>query len=191
MSKATKGLAILGLASAMAFAGPALAQDTGFYAGVSFGQSSADIDCSGLTTCDDKDTAWKILGGYRFNRNLAVEFGYTDLGEGSGSDAVNSATIESTAFEVVAVGSFPIANNFSIYGKAGFFRGDTEANVTGPGGGSVSESNTDLTYGVGVQYDFNKNLGVRGEWQRYTNLGGDNIDEFDVDVISVGVVWRF
>jgi OOP family OmpA-OmpF porin len=191
MSKATKGLAILGLASAVAFAGPAFAQDTGFYAGLSFGQSSADFDCSGLITCDDQDTAWKILGGYRFNRNLAVEFGYTDLGEGSGSDGVDTATIESTAFEVVAVGSFPIANNFSVYGKAGFFRGDTEATVTGTSSGSVSESNTDLTYGVGVQYDFNRNLGVRGEWQRYTNLGGENIDEFDVDVISVGLIWRF
>jgi OOP family OmpA-OmpF porin len=175
----------------MAFAVPALAQDTGFYAGLSFGQSSADVDCSGLTTCDDSDTAWKILGGYRFNRNLAVEFGYTDLGEVSGSDGVDTVTVESTAFELVAVGTMPIADKFSVYGKIGLYRGETDAEVVGPSAGSASESNTDLTFGVGVQYDFTKNLGVRGEWQRYSDVGGGDIEGADVDVISIGVVFRF
>jgi hypothetical protein len=32
---------------------------------------------------------------------------------------------------------------------------------------------------------------VRGEWQRYTNLGGGNVVETDVDVLSVGILYRF
>ena len=32
-------------------------------------------------SCDSKDTAWKFFGGYQFNRNLAAELGYTDLGK--------------------------------------------------------------------------------------------------------------
>jgi len=191
-SKAKKGLAILGLASAMALTGPAFAQDSGFYAGLHIGQSSADDACDGISgagvSCDDKDTAWKILGGYQFNRHLAVEIGYTDLGEVSASGPGGSASVESTAFEVVAVGIFPIADKFSIYGKLGMYRGDTEATAPGV---SESETNNDLTFGFGVRYDFTKNLGVRAEWQKYSDVGGGNIGESDVDVISVGVIWKF
>jgi OOP family OmpA-OmpF porin len=82
MSNAKKRLAILGLASAMIFAGSAFAQagsEAGWYVGASLGQSQVDVDCSGTTTCDDKDSAWKIFGGYQFNRNFSVELGYTDL----------------------------------------------------------------------------------------------------------------
>jgi OOP family OmpA-OmpF porin len=196
MSKAKVGLATLGLASAMAFTGPALAQDTGFYAGLHIGQSKAKDACEDLTSCDDKDTAWKILGGYQFNRHLAVEIGYTDLGEVSATDLGATVSIESTAFEVVAVGIFPVANQFSVYGKLGMYRGDTDTSVSDPGGSaSGSESNTDLTFGIGVRYDFTRNLGVRAEWQKYSDVSANDLDggtvEADVDVISVGVIWRF
>lgn len=185
MSKARKGLAILGLASAMAFAGPALAQDTGFYAGLSFGQSSLDLDCSGVPQCDDSDSAWRILGGYRFNRNLAAELGYINFGEFVfGDGGANSVSVEATGFELVAVGMWPVSNEFSVYGKIGLFRWDTDATGTGVFAGSVSDSGTDLTFGAGVQYDFTKQFGVRGEWQRYSA-------DDDVDVFSIGVVFRF
>ena len=191
-SKAKTGLAIFGLASAMAFTGPALAQDTGFYAGLHIGQTSVDDACTGIggpgVSCDDKDSAWKILGGYQFNRHFAVELGYTDLGEVSASGPGGSASVESTAFEVVAVGIFPIADKFSIYGKLGMYRGETDASAPGV---SESETNNDLTFGFGVRYDFTKNLGVRGEWQKYQDVGGGNIGESDVDVISIGLIWKF
>ena len=192
-SKAKAGLAIVGLASAMAFTGPAFAQDSGFYAGLHIGQTSADDACTGISSpgvsCDDKDTAWKILGGYQFNRHFAVELGYTDLGEASASGFGVNAAIEATAFEVVAVGILPIADKFSVYGKLGMYRGDTE--LTSNVGVNESETNNDLTFGFGVRYDFTKNLGVRAEWQKYQDVGGGEIGETDVDVISIGVIWKF
>ena len=193
MSKARKGLAILGLASAVAFTGPALAQDMGFYAGLSIGQSSADVDCTGFASCDDSDSAWKIFGGYQFNRNLAAELGYTDLGEFTATGPGISAAVEATAFELSAVGTFPIADKFSIFGRIGMYMADTELSATvGGTSGSVSDDNTGLTFGIGVRYDFTRNLGVRAEWQKYSDVGGDDVGgESDVDVISIGVVWKF
>jgi len=192
-SKAKTGLAILGLASAMAFTGPALAQDTGFYAGLHIGNSSASDACDGLSgpgvSCDDKDSAWKILGGYQFNKHFAVELGYTDLGEVSASGGGVNAAVEATAFEVVAVGILPLADKFSLYGKIGMYRGDTE--LTSNVGVNESETNNDMTFGFGVRFDFTKNLGVRAEWQKYQDLGGGNIGESDVDVISIGLIWKF
>jgi len=173
-------------------AGPAFAQDQGWYAGLHLGQSTAKDGCDGVSgpgiTCDDGDTAWRILGGYQFNKNLAVELGYSDLGEVSASGPGGSASIESTVFELVAVGSWPFTPNFSAYGKAGMYRSETDASAPGI---SESESNTGLTYGLGVRWDFTKNLAARAEYQIYSDVGGGNIGESDVDVISVGVLWKF
>ena len=84
---------------------------------------------------------------------------------------------EVTALEVVGVGLFPVANQLSIFGKLGFANVDVET----PGG---SDDGVELTWGLGVQYDVSTRLGVRAGWQRYET------DE-EVDLLSVGVVWRF
>ena len=47
--------------------------DLGFYAGISAGQSKSD--CRGGGSCDDKDTAYRVFGGYKFHPNIAVEGG--------------------------------------------------------------------------------------------------------------------
>jgi OOP family OmpA-OmpF porin len=104
-------------------------QDRGWYVGGSIGQSDVDVDCLG--SCDTKDTAWKIFGGYQVNRNFALEIGYTDLGEISDNvPGVFSETAESSAWELVGVGSLPVANNFSLHGKIGVYRAESESRFT-------------------------------------------------------------
>lgn len=174
--------ALLAIA-ALAFAGSAAAQQpslSSVYIGGTIGQAEYKDGCSGVAGCDEKDTAWRILGGYQFNRYFAAELGYHNLGEASAP----AGAIEGTAWELVGIAAYPLANQFSVYGKLGVYRGELE----GPG---ADETNSDLTYGVGLQYDFLKNVGVRGEWQRYSKMGGGAIVETDVDVLSIGVVYRF
>jgi OOP family OmpA-OmpF porin len=117
MNKARTGLAILGMASTLVFTGPTLAQDTGFYVGGALGQTSFDVDCTGTTSCDDKDSSWKIFGGYQFNKHFALEFGYADLGETTASVSVPpfnvNLALEATVWDLVAVGSL-LANWGSI-----------------------------------------------------------------------------
>jgi OOP family OmpA-OmpF porin len=96
--------------------------------------------------------------------------------------------VESKAWELVAVGSWPFADKFSLYGKLGLYRGDTDASAPGI---SVSETNTDLTYGFGLRWDFTKNLGARLEYQVYKDVGGGDVGESDAEVMSVGVIWKF
>ena len=94
----------------------------------------------------------------------------------------------------MGIGAWPVSNEFSVYGKLGFYRGEAKASasLTGLGSGSFKETSTDLTYGVGVQYDINREFGIRGEWQRYGKMGGGNFGgDFDVDVLSIGAIWRF
>ena len=192
MGKFKKGFAVLSAASAMLVAAPAFAQDQGWYVGLHLGQAQAKDACDGLSgagvSCDDKDTAFRILGGYQLNKNFAIELGYNDLGEVSASGPGGSASIEAKAWEVVAVGSLPFTPNLSGYLKGGLYRGDTDATAPGV---SLSETNTDLTFGIGVRWDFTKNLGVRAEYQIYQDVGGGDLGESDVNVMSVGVIWKF
>ena len=107
-----------------------------------------DIEgCGGVISCDDKDTAWRILGGYQINRNFAVELGYHQLGDASASFPGGQVDFEATAIELVGLGILPLANNFALYAKAGFYRGETEAKGNALGPVDVSETNTDLTFG--------------------------------------------
>lgn len=152
-------VAMLGSAALTVSAG-ALAQQTtvpGFYIGAEVGQ--ADFG-------SEEDTAFKLIGGYQLHRNVAAEIGYGML--------VDKGSTEVTSLEAVAVGIFPVMDRLSVIGKLGF------ANVD-----SGSDDSTDLTYGVGVQYDITRNLGARAQWQRY------DTDPTEVDLLSVGVVYRF
>lgn len=172
-----------------------MSSDTGWYLGGSLGQSSVDIEgCGGGVDCEEKDTAWRILGGYQFNSNLAVELGFHQFGDASASGPGGSLDFEANAFELVGVGKIPLSGQFSLYGKAGFYRGETTVSgttvITGPI--EIEETNTDFTYGLGAQYNLSRQLGIRAEWQRYTGMGDDaTIGESDVDVLSLGVVVRF
>lgn len=170
-------VAVLGIAAAtLAFsAGAQTTNDqSAFYLGGSVGQSKFK-DCTGCS--DDKDTAWRLLGGYQFNRNFAAEVGYHNFGEAK----FPGGSVKANAWELVGVGLFPVSNAFGIYGKLGGHHSELK-----DGG---SETGNGLTYGAGVQYDIMPALGLRGEWQRYDKVAGQS--DSKLDVLSVGAIYRF
>jgi hypothetical protein len=154
-------VSILGAAALMVSAG-AMAQPAvpGFYVGGEVGQSDVG---------DEDDIGFKILGGYQFHRNIAAEIGYGMM--------FDKSDVEVTALEFVAVGLFPIANQFSLLGKLGLANVEVDAR-------GLSDDKTELTWGIGVQFDVSRNLGVRALWQRYET------DE-ELDWLAIGAVWRF
>jgi OOP family OmpA-OmpF porin len=188
MSMQKKVLATALLAGFAALPALAMAQakggnaDLGFYAGASIGQSKADCPPGG-GSCDDKDTAYRIFGGYKFHPNIGVEGGYAPLGETSRGNV----TAESNAWDIVGVGSWPLGNNFSILGKLGFYNAEIKLG----GAASGKKTTTDLTYGIGGQYDFNRNLGLRLEFNRYSKVKAPGGGDSDIDVMSLGALWRF
>ena len=76
------------------------------------------------------------------------------------------------------------------------FDGFYNAELKLSGLASGKKTTTDLTYGIGGQYDFNRNLGLRLEWNRYSgvkapDVAGRSSSDTDIDVLSVGALWRF
>lgn len=207
---ATLGTALLASASA------ALAAGNTWYLGGNVGSSMINIDESSVndafraagattasTSSDDRDTGYKIFAGYQFNDWLGLEFGYFDMGKFSTTTNFTVGAVPGTGklewkvkdgYFVDAVGTLPLANGFSLFGRLGAYSAKTELN--GFAGAvrvsSASDRSSDLHWGIGAGYDFNKNVGVRLEWERFQKVGDNNTTgRGDVDLASIGIVYRF
>ena len=171
--KAAALAAVVG--AAVAFPTVSLAQmkgpDSGWYVGGNIGL--AEVDELG-----EDDMSFKILGGYQINRNFGVELGYTDFGKVSAAPGID---VKGNAIELVGVGTLPLNDKFSLLGKLGFAMGEFK-------GGGASADSTELTYGIGAQYNLSPVLGLRAEYQIYTDVGDG---ASDVNVMSIGIVYRF
>jgi OOP family OmpA-OmpF porin len=176
------GAAALGLSSAAA--AQSMQQERGWYLGGSLGQMEADGDCPGIFTCDRKDSAWKLFGGYRINRNLAAEAFYGNWGEISVSSGAVRATGEISSWGLAGLGILPIGERFALFGKLGYAQTEQEVSATGPG---VTLSNSDdggeAIFGFGATWNFTRNLGLRAEWER--------LEKSEVDIMSIGLQYRF
>ena len=143
---------------------------------VGTGTGSTDIDESDL----DDDSGTKFYGGYQFTDRYALEGGHTDLGTFDFDvPFLGTGDVEVDGLQVAGVASFPIKDKFSIFGKAGIYMWDADISV--PALGSGSDDGTDVMYGFGLNYGAG-NWGIRGEWEHF--------DEVDVDMLSVGVIYR-
>jgi OmpA-OmpF porin, OOP family len=179
------------LASLM-LCGIALAQG---YVGVSAGQAKIDIDCSGTLTCDDTDNAYKIFGGYMFTPNYGIEGAYYNQGkvrqtfsDPSAGDV--RATYKGDGLGVFGIGVLPF-DRLSLFAKLGIVSSKIKlnANTSLLGDFSESDRSTKAAFGVGAGYEFTKNIGARFEFERLrVEFEGEKAD---VDLITVGVLYRF
>ena len=205
-------LGIAGLGTLIAAS--SFAQEGGYpYGGLSIGQSRAEVDeqritarllNNGLTTSsirlDEKDTAYKLFGGYQFNRNFALELGYFDLGEfGFRSTTVPVGTLDGRiklqGFNLDLVGTLPLTERLSALARVGVQTAKAKDTFTGTGAVSVSNPNpseraTNYKLGAGLQYAFSPSFLVRGEAERY-RINDAVGNKGDVNMFSISLVFPF
>jgi OmpA-OmpF porin, OOP family len=190
-----------------------VAADSGWLVGANIGQSRAEIDDARISAMlqgqgldstisdDDTDIAFKIFGGYKFNKYFALEGGYFNLGQfGYTATTTPAGTltgkIKLQGLNLDAVGILPITKKFSAFGRVGVNYAEAKDNfastgaVPTPTDPSPSKTDTNYKVGLGLQYDFTRHVGLRGEWERYRindAVGNDG----DINMYSVGVVVMF
>jgi OOP family OmpA-OmpF porin len=218
MKRVAKTAATLGLLGCAVMSIPfaTAADDAAWYIGGNIGQSRAKIDDKSISTAlfgagfnssisnNDKNTAFKLFGGYQFNRNFAVEGGYFNLGE-FGYTATTAAPalaatlngkIKLQGLNLDAVGMLPLGDKFSVFGRVGMQYAQAKDTFTSSGAAPTpanpNPSKNALNYkvGVGAQYDFNQSLGMRIEAERFriNDAVGNN---GDINMYSLGLVYRF
>jgi len=149
------------------------------YIGVSAGQSDYGDDGFGF----DKGTSLGILAGYKLNEYIAIEGGYTDLGDAE-DDIAPIWTASGSTINLSAIAIFPIAEIIDIYAKAGAYYWDAKVSEAGYGK-LVDDTGTDLGYGVGINVNFTDSVGLFIEYL------GLNVDGDDASNISAGIKVRF
>lgn len=187
-------LAAIGITTA-AFAVHAVAQTapsaSGFYVGANVGQAKYHFSCGAGCDQDTTPTSFRLLAGYRFNRIFSAELGYDDLGRARYGLPGASATLSAEVYDLSALAAWPLGNRFSLFGRLGLYHGTLKQSGSGTFGTGKGVRD-DLTWGIGGQFEMTPALGLRGEWQRFSKMGGgDFVQEADVDSLSLGIVWRF
>jgi len=173
---------------------PASAIENGFYIGGSIGGSSLEVrdfdDELGDLRFSEGDTAYKLFGGIRFLKFLAVEAGYVDLGDPK--DIVG--LVEGDPFEVqigvkgwdaFAIGLLPLGP-VDLFAKVGVVSWDADIRaVLDDVVDSDSDNGTDAAYGLGVALRLGK-LALRAEGEQFNIADAD-----DVYLFSVGATFTF
>ena len=197
----------------LAGASSAMAGD--FYIAGAVGRSYANIDQTSIDTTlasfgatainsnkDETDTGYKLQAGWQFHKNFALEGGYVDLGKvrygATYTGGTTDLEYETDGWNIGVVGTMPINDMFSVFGRVGAIAARVEQTCATSGtpiACTIANNNsTDWSgnFGLGATYNINKQVGLRLEWERFDNLGDNNIGgKSDVDLLSLGVVVKF
>lgn len=180
------------------------------------GESVDAIDTAGsvflgstttLRTVDDRFAGWKLYLGYEFTPNIAVEFGGSSMGTTTVAYNFLDATLVSlgtlvmrynlSTYFVDAVGSFPIGEQWKLFGRVGASVGRTRVQFDSPTvavvvtGGEQSETDTDIHFGAGAQYDVTPTVALRVEYERWKLPDPLSSDELKVDSLGAAIQVRF
>lgn len=165
-------------------AGPAIAADQGLYAGVNYTQ--ADYKESGFATVTPTALVFKL--GKELTPNIAIE---GRLGTGLSDDGLTVSGVQLTVdidnfYGVYFKGMLP-TGSITPYGLIGFTKSKLTFTGSVPGftiAGSDSESS--LSYGVGVDFQLSKTTAINLEYAQLVKGDGYKLNGF-----SVGVAFRF
>jgi OOP family OmpA-OmpF porin len=208
--QSVKTLRLLSLTIGALLATSALAadyrDDTYFYGGIGLGEARAKIDIDRInnmftpaaiaTDIDERSFAYKLFGGYQFNRYLALEGGYFDLGKfGFASTTVPAGTlhgeIKLRGINFDVVGTVPLSERWSALARVGAQYAEARDSFVGTGAVVVREPNpserqTNYKFGLGIQVEFNPSILMRAEIERYRiNDGLNNHGDIDTAMVSL------
>ena len=182
-----------------------------YYLGGSVGQSQTNLEADHMTQAqlgsgfnvdsikrDDKDTAYKLFGGYQFNRFYALEGGFFYLGKPHFSaDTTPAGTlngqVKMQGWNMDVVGLLPMTDKLSALARLGLIYTTTTDRFTGTGAAVPAETNprrTQTSYkgGLGLQYEVSPSFLIRAEIERYRV--SDAMDNHNgVNVASVSLVF--
>jgi OOP family OmpA-OmpF porin len=141
--------------AALLATGGAIAHAEGLYVGGALGTPDYHSPINGIVG-NGSGVGGKVFGGYQFNTYFGVEGGLYDLGHidnGNGKVTTRGGYVD-------AVGTYPLASQWSLLGSAGF----TEARLRTTYG---DDSSPGLKLGAGLQYDLTRQVALRVQYDRY------------------------
>jgi hypothetical protein len=216
-----------GIVAAMLGFGPTVASADPYFA-LFFGKGSLDISRSelnqlsvdltvnalggtaptGSSDLNDMDSVWGAQIGYRFNRWVAAEVGYVDLGKanyvanltsdfGAGPEQYQSrGRFISSGPTVAVLGMIPLGERFDIYGRGGVYFADTRFRVRfeffdGFASAEEKAGTQEFFGGLGFAWNIGEDYALRLEGTHFLDVGDDDrTGEVSVTMLAVGLAFR-
>nr|WP_070961125.1 porin family protein [Hyphomonas sp. Mor2] len=168
--------------AAIALSPAALAE--GWYADAGYTHITSDVD-TGAGSADIDLGALSGRLGYDFTPNFGVE---GELAFGVNDEEATQGGVTASLGLNYLVGAYgkaqvPVAENVNLFARAGVVNAELEAEVTGLG--STSDSETGAAFGVGGTVDINERFYVRGDYTRY------DIEDVEADAFTISAGVRF
>ncbi len=170
-------------------------QNEGYYVGVGVGQATLELEGTDSdSSFEGDDTAFRVIGGYRILRYLAVEAFFNDYG--TAEDEVFGLNVagEFRAFGVAAVGFIPF-DTVDLFGKIGIARWDGKLIDADFDEQFFQEENFDPMLGIGVQLRLGQvalRAEVEGQLLSFDDDGDALADGDDwLTMFSVAATWTF
>jgi len=153
--------------------------DVGPYVGLSIGQLRYNED--GLDTITPAAVTATL--GARLSPNLAIE---GRIGGGLGRTDTNSYGVEVRSLYAGYIkGILPLSPVFSIYGLGGVAGVNLKRDF-----GDVESHDSEFSYGIGMDFNLPRGAALNVEFTRLVTGNNQGYD-YNVDMGSVGVAWRF
>ncbi|KFI07557.1 outer membrane beta-barrel protein [Massilia sp. BSC265] len=168
MLKKIAAATALSIASSAAFAAP---PDT-FYAG-------ADVGRTKITDASGRDTSFGGFVGYNFHPNFAVELGHRRLADRDYRFAGFSANERAVQTSLSLIGSLPVGERLSVYGRLGAARIQSRFSSEGH---TAKDSTTKALYGIGLNYAITPAVSARVEVQKISQAASN---------LSAGISYQF
>lgn len=194
-----KSILLLALLSACSYANAAANDVSGVYLGGGFGTTDFDDDGGfGAANINDNDSTFKLIGGYQFNRIVAVEMQYTKYGDLKLThyNSPINGTVEHSSVSLAANVGYTFDSGWRPFAIAGLGSIEQSGKAYGL---SDSDSGTSFHYGAGVEYT-PKTLGglafrVAYEGDLFVvDSGSNNIDDdysMTIGTLYAGATYKF
>ena len=166
---------IIGLSALIASTG--VLADAGWYVGGSYAQ--LDTDVAGVVEFDLAALVFNV--GYKINDYVAVE---SRLGTGIADDDILGIDLElDYLWGLYTKIGIPTGTGFYPYAVLGYTKAELELSAFGM---TESESDSDISYGIGADFGVNENLGIFVEYMNW-------YDDEDIEItgFNIGLNYKF
>lgn len=163
---------------------PVATHAEGSYFKIGVGESEYDFD-----SFKDNKTAVSLAYGFAVDKNFGVELGYLNFGKLRAATDDSWATLENQSVYLTGVGSLPLTDAFSIYGKLGLSVNHTKGAVSSPEiSGSGSDTTTRPLVGFGLSYNFTKDIAGTLEYHYVGKIDGTDVK---MSMATAGIKYGF
>jgi OOP family OmpA-OmpF porin len=186
-----------------------------WYVGLDVGQSNLDGGnlLQDFQNVDDRSNSYALRVGYRFIPWLALEGGYTDIGDFSGDlvyfcpavvGVTCPATHQATALRGLAVnviGIWPVAEHFELHASLGALYRELSVSMSDGVYPAThwTEKDTVASLGLGIAIPVNPRFEIALDFVQYRDIGlaldmnseATVVNDGEASVTSLGLRWKF